>query len=163
MNRKIIWVICICLVLVSLMTLTCVYISRQNSVQEIASEVNGGLAELTGTLDDMVRAYDKQDFESFQALYWELIYQKGRINGYCYELQNSSDFEAEYPKAFSFLMELSALETDFEFPRACYNTDSVERINLGSSFLHDVIHEGEETLPLEKTLRNLEAKLADMH
>ena len=60
-------------------------------------------------------------------------------------------------------MELSALETDFEFPQACYNTDSVERINLGSSFLHDVIHEGEETLPLEKTLRNLEAKLADMH
>lgn len=162
MNRKIIRVICICLVLVSLMTLACVYISRQNFVQEIASEVNGGLTELTGTLDDMVRAYDKQDFESFEGLYWELIYQKGRMNGYCYELQSASDLDEKYPEAFSFLMELSGLETDPEFPQACYNTHSVERMNLGSSFLHDVIHKGRETLPLEKTLRNLEAKLGDI-
>lgn len=161
MTRKIMMAVCSCLLVVSLAVLVHAGTVKQERVQEVASEVNGSLTELAGTFDRMVRAYDRQKPEDFEAQYWEMVYQKGRMSIYCRQLQSESDLDTKYPQAFSFLMELSGPETAPKSPQAYYNADGVEQIDLESGFLHGVIHEGEEAVPLEKTLQNLEKKLAE--
>ena len=161
MVRKGIAAVCICLIAASVLILGHTYAARQERVQEIASEVNGSLTELAGTLDRMVRAYDRQKPEDFEAQYWKMAYQKGRMSIYCRQLQSESELDAKYPQAFSFLIELSGPEFAPKSAQACYDAETVEQLNQKSAFLHSVIHEGEEALPLEQTMQNLEKALEE--
>ena len=135
----------------------------QEHVRNAAMEVNASIPVLAQALDGMVRAYDRQQPEVFEAQYWTFIYEKGRMNSWCGLLQSESELDAAYPNAFWFLMTLSAPETEPVFPTQCYNAETVEQINRASGFLHGMEHDSKkETIPLEKTMQKLEAALEQM-
>ena len=90
-----------------------------------------------------------------------MAHQKGRMSIYCRQLQSESELDAKYPQAFSFLIELSGPEFAPKSAQACYDAETVEQLNQKSAFLHSVIHEGEEALPLEQTMQNLEKALEE--